>query len=192
MGGRGVRAALRLSEFILSFETTFSVLLVLYHQNLEHNKFVLALIGLGVLCIIWSLGAFFRGLMDFHWDVNDELDHSEKWRKRALIADAGLAVAWIVMFSLLVNFADSDGGPPWVDVFFNIPLFIATAVADWATLKRSQQKKAANINTGQPASDSGGNFREPEANTTWTPAFRQAAELQEDIQRIELPANVRV
>lgn len=165
--------------------------MVAYHQNLKQNKFVLALIGLSGFCIGWSCVGFVLGLGSFYWDVNDERDHSEKWRKRALIADTGLAVAWVVMFSLLVNFADSDGGPPWVNVFLNILLFTATAVADWATLKRLQQKKAAN-NTGQPASDSGGNFREPGTNTTWTPAFRQAAELQEDIQRIELPANVRV
>jgi len=176
-----------------SQETMFSVMLVLAdHQDLYQNKFVWALIGLSIFCIIWSTMAFIKGLTAIHTDVNDELDHSEKWRKRVLIADTGLAVAWIVIFSLLVNFAASDGGPPWVDVFLNIPLFIANAVADWATLKRYQQKKAANINTGQPASDSRGNFRGPRTNTTWTPAFRQAAELQEDIQRIELPANVRV
>lgn len=171
----------------------FSVVLVLpYHQDLKQNNFVWALIGLSAFCSLWSFMGFVRCLIASHYDVNDELPHSEKWRKRAFIADAGLALAWLVMFSLLVNFVASDGGAPRVAVFLNILLFIASAVADWATLKRYQQKKTANVNTGQSSNNIDGTARDSKANYTWTPAFRQAAELREDIQRIELPANVRV
>jgi len=80
----------------------------------------------------------------------------------------------------------------WVDVFLNMLLFTASTIADWAAFVQLQQKRAANLHGNLRATSIDGNHRQAEALDLWTPAFRQAAELRQDIQRIELPASARM
>ncbi|KAK5955613.1 hypothetical protein OHC33_003254 [Knufia fluminis] len=180
MSRRYVRGSLRFAQVVLSFETFCSSFLVLLRgPHEEYNVSILVLASISLFAFASSVIAVCKSA--------EKLERPNRWQKKAIAFDFGLGLAWIAIFTMLMVLAQQSA--PWVDVFLNILLWMASAFADWATMVRSRQEGGADFARPSPKHKAGDDAGATEAKVRWTPAFRQAAELQDDIQRTELPAS---